>query len=66
MARRPALWLIGSFVVRAGVSLIGFYMVLGGGAARLMVCLAGFFVARTILIRRRLPAPVKSAVQEGA
>lgn len=63
-ARHPVLWLIGSFVVRAGVSLVGFYVVLSGGAARLMVCLLGFFVARTILVRRWLPGPSKSAVQE--
>ena len=63
-ARHPALWLGGSFVVRAGVSLVGFYVVLGGGAARLMACLLGFFVARTILVRRWLPASAKSATQE--
>jgi F1F0 ATPase subunit 2 len=63
-ARHPALWLIGSFVVRASVSLAGFYAVLSGGAARLMVCLVGFFAVRTILVRRWLPAPAKSAAQE--
>jgi F1F0 ATPase subunit 2 len=62
-ARRPALWLIGSFVVRAGVSLVGFYLVLGGGADRLMVCLLGFFVARTVLVRSRLPTAAKSTAQ---
>jgi F1F0 ATPase subunit 2 len=63
-ARHPALWLGGSFVVRAGVSLVGFYVVLGGGAARLMVCLLGFLVARTILVRYWMPASAKSAAQE--
>ena len=63
-ARHPALWLIGSFGVRTGVCLVGFYLVLAGGAARLMVCLLGFFVARTILVRRRLRTPAKSAAQE--
>jgi F1F0 ATPase subunit 2 len=63
-ARHPALWLGGSFVVRAGVSLVGFYVVLGGGAARLMVCLLGFLVARTILVRYWMPASAKSATQE--
>jgi F1F0 ATPase subunit 2 len=63
-ARHPALWLICSFVARAGVSLIGFYLVLGDGGARLMACLMGFFVARTILVRRWQPVPAKSAAQE--
>jgi F1F0 ATPase subunit 2 len=63
-ARHPALWLIGSFVARAGLSLVGFYLVLGGGGARLMVCLLGFFVARTILVRCWLPTPAKSALQK--
>jgi F1F0 ATPase subunit 2 len=63
-ARHPALWLTGSFVLRASVSLVGFYLVLGGGAARLMVCLVGFLVARTALVRGRLPMGAKSAAQE--
>jgi F1F0 ATPase subunit 2 len=62
--RHPALWLGGSFVVRAGVALIGFYVVLGGGAAQLMLCLLGFFVVRSVLVRHWLPAPTNAAAQE--
>jgi F1F0 ATPase subunit 2 len=65
-ARHPVLWLFGSFVLRAGVCLVGFYLVLGGGAARLIVCLLGFLMGRAILLRRWLPAPAKPAAQKDA
>ena len=62
--RHPALWLIGSFVARAGLSLVGFYLVLGSGAIQLIMCLMGFCLARTILVRRWLPEPAKPEAAE--
>lgn len=53
-ARSPALWVLGSFVVRVGVAVAGFYYVSNGNWRRLMACLLGFVVARymvTYLIR---------------
>lgn len=35
---------IGSFLLRLGVSLIGFYLVMGAHWERLLVCLLGFLV----------------------
>jgi|GEM_PF-170416 len=46
-----ALWQITSLVVRMGVSLIGFYLVGGGQWQRLMACLAGFVIARIVILR---------------
>ena len=42
----PALWFLGSFLVRMGVTLAGFYAVSGGRWERLLPCLLGFFAAR--------------------
>ncbi|OIQ76271.1 N-ATPase, AtpR subunit [mine drainage metagenome] len=48
---RPALWVLGSFLLRSGVALIGFYLVAGGGWQRLLACLLGFVMARQWLAR---------------
>lgn len=40
----PMLLAIGSFLLRLGVSLIGFYLVMGAHWERLLVCLLGFLV----------------------
>jgi F1F0 ATPase subunit 2 len=43
---RPAVWFLGSAVVRMGVALAGFYLVGGGEWTRLVACLVGFLTAR--------------------
>ncbi len=45
-SRRPALWFLGSFVVRTALTLAGFYAVSGGRWQPLTACLAGFFIVR--------------------
>jgi F1F0 ATPase subunit 2 len=46
---RPALWFLGSLLVRTGISLAGFYVVAGHDWARLLVCLLGFVMARLVV-----------------
>ncbi len=46
---RPALWFVGSSVLRTGVVLTGLYVVAGGAWQRLLLCLLGFVVARSIV-----------------
>ncbi len=53
--RRPAPVLIGSFVGRTAVALLGFYFVMGGRWERLLACLLGFVVARRMVIARLRP-----------
>jgi F1F0 ATPase subunit 2 len=48
---RPALLMLGSFVVRLLVTLCGFYLVMDGSWELLLACLAGFLVVRFILTR---------------
>jgi F1F0 ATPase subunit 2 len=45
-SRRPAVWFLGSFVVRTALTLAGFYAVSGGRWQPLTACLAGFFIVR--------------------
>jgi F1F0 ATPase subunit 2 len=48
---RPALFMIGSFVLRTMVVLIGFYLIMDGQSQRLLAALAGFALARVVLVR---------------
>ena len=53
---KPALWLLASLLLRMAIALGGFYLVSGGDWQRLLACLAGFVMARQIVIRlTRLP-----------
>ena len=52
IAQQPALLLFVSFLVRVGVVLFGIYFVMGGRWERLVACMAGFLLARTLLIRQ--------------
>ena len=51
-SERPALWFLGSLLLRTGVILAGFYLVSQGHWSRLVACLVGFVVARVIVVRR--------------
>jgi F1F0 ATPase subunit 2 len=50
--RHPALLTLGSSMGRTGLSLLGFYVAMGGRWERLLACLIGFLVARHFSVRR--------------
>lgn len=50
-SRQPALWVLASLLLRTGVVLAGFYYVSAGHWERMLLCLAGFFIARLLVIR---------------
>ena len=47
---RPALWFLGSMLLRMGIVLAGFYFVGGGQWQRLLACLLGFVIARFLVM----------------
>jgi F1F0 ATPase subunit 2 len=49
---RPALWFVGSLLLRTGIVLAGFYLVGHGDWQRLAACLLGFIGARFSIMRR--------------
>lgn len=57
---QPALLVVVSMLSRTGVVVAGFYLVSGGQWQRLLLCLAGFIVARLVLTRAlpKAEAPV--------
>ena len=54
-SRGPALLFLGSFVGRTALTLLGFFFVMNGHWQRMLACLAGFLIARQVLIARLRP-----------
>jgi F1F0 ATPase subunit 2 len=64
---RPALWFVGGMLLRMGVVLAGFYLVGAGQWQRLLVCLLGFVIARSLVIRlTRVPVEHPNAYAQEA
>jgi F1F0 ATPase subunit 2 len=62
--RRPAVWSLASFLLRAAVVLTLFYMSAHGRWDRLLICLAGFTIARVLLMQRLRPRKAETGVFE--
>jgi F1F0 ATPase subunit 2 len=63
-SKRPALWFLGSLLLRTGIVLAGFYLISRGHWERFLACLLGFVIARFIVIRLMrsrlcLPSPAR-------
>jgi F1F0 ATPase subunit 2 len=50
-AKSPALWFLGSSLLRTGIILAGFYFVARGDWKKLLLCLLGFLTARVVVLR---------------
>jgi F1F0 ATPase subunit 2 len=48
---RPALWFVGSLLLRTSIALAGFYLVGRGHWEWLLACLLGFVIARVMVTR---------------
>ena len=55
----PALWFVGSLLLRTGVILAGFYFVSQNHWSRLVMCLLGFLIARVIVVKRLTHEPAE-------
>lgn len=49
LSPRPALWFLGSLILRMFIVLVGFYFVAGHHFERLLLCLLGFILARLVV-----------------
>jgi F1F0 ATPase subunit 2 len=54
-SKRPTLWFLGSLMLRTIIVLAGLYVVSGGQGARLLACLLGFVIARSLVMRYTRP-----------
>ena len=50
-AEQPEVLMMLSFLIRAGGVLLGLYLFAGANVERLLLCLIGFIIARTVLVR---------------
>ncbi len=50
-SKTPALLILGSFILRMVITLIGFYFISMGDWKNLLGCLIGFIIARFVVIR---------------
>ncbi|HEX3657546.1 MAG TPA: ATP synthase subunit I [Pirellulales bacterium] len=48
-SKQPALWFLGSFLLRTSTAVVGFLVVSRGQWDRLLACLLGFVVARLVV-----------------
>ena len=48
-SQQPALWIFGSLLVRMSIALTGFYFVAGSHWERMLLCLLGFVLARSVV-----------------
>lgn len=48
-SKHPAVWFLGSLLLRTSITVTGLYFVSGGHWERLLVCLLGFIMARLIV-----------------
>lgn len=65
-AKQPALWFLGSLVLRMGVTLGGFYFIAVRGLIPVLVALACFFLARLLVTYATRPALNKTGVSHAA
>ncbi len=59
-SNHPALWFLGSTLLRTGVAVAGFYFIGSSDWRKMVICLLGFFVARIVvtqMTKERTHAP---------
>jgi len=59
-SEQPALWFLGSLLLRTTAVLAGFYLVAQGDWRHLLACLSGFLLARAVVTRLTRVALEKS------
>ena len=55
----PALWFLGSLLVRTSLILAGFYLVSRNHWSLLIACLLGFLIARVLVVKRLMREPTE-------
>jgi len=51
LSKIPALWFLTSLFVRMGIVIMAFYYLSGDHWERALICLIGFIIARTVIMR---------------
>ena len=62
-SEQPAIWFLGSLLLRTCLILTGFYLVAQGHWSRVVACLLGFLVARLLVVRRLSRPTAKGPIE---
>ena len=65
-SKQPALWFLGSLLVRMTIALAGFYFTAGGHWERFLVCGLGFVLARPVVTWLTRPGEPSKAAPEAS
>jgi F1F0 ATPase subunit 2 len=65
-SKQPALWFLGSMLLRTTIALGGFYFTAGGHWERLLVCGVGFVLARPVVTCLTRPAEPSKTGREAS
>lgn len=60
-SNQPAFWFLISMLLRTGIALGGFYLVANQHLGRLLLCLAGFVMARMVVTQMTQSRPTPEA-----
>ncbi len=63
-SKEPALWFLGSLLLRMSIVLVGFYFTAGGHWERILVCGLGFVLARSGVTWLTRPAKPNKTARE--
>jgi len=63
-SKQPALWFLGSLLLRITIVLAGFYFMSGGHWERLLICSLGFVLSRPVVTWLTRPAEPSKTAQE--
>lgn len=55
VSKSPVIWFFGSLIIRLSITLATIYFISHNHWERMLICLAGFIIARTLLIKVTKP-----------
>ena len=62
--KTPAIWFLGSFILRVGVTMSGFYYISLGDWRGMLIAVSGFIVGRVIIVRLTKVADSKEILKK--
>jgi len=65
-SKQPALWFLGSLLLRMTIALAGFYFTAGGHWERFLICGLGFVLARPVVTWLTRPAEPSKKAREAS
>jgi F1F0 ATPase subunit 2 len=65
LSKTPAVWFVGSLLIRLSITLGGIYIISRDHWERMLICLLGFIIARTLVTKLTQVPEIKQNQQQG-